>query len=383
MSSTGCGPRTARRCRSPSFRVPNPAYRITSEAAGRLEGLVDRIEARPGDLIDLHEFKERQQTLNVREVIRTLPEGLSEDDLAGILHLALLTECATESYATAIRERAHRFQAGWLARFNDNVWTPDELTHHAPYKYILLNMGFAEDDLDRRIRETQEREYVHYGGETPVHVTTFGMVQEYLTDNWHGLIANLLREASPQAAYMATRIKRRETLHTAWYRDMTSLQIEANPTYVTYVAEEVARFRMPGNSLVPELQSQSARWLPLMGADMERVFKDLLRLLHQTLGNVRHTGEFLMSLSAEKGVQLGPVPLRHIQTALNRLGGPGYGLIGEAALEMAGLDYIFNAKGERQDSAFQLYEGVYEKIRSLVRTWLAGEMASRMNLVTG
>jgi hypothetical protein len=68
------------------------------------------------------------------------------------------------------------------------------------------------------------------------------MVQEYLTDNWHGLIASLLKEASPQAAYMATRIKRRETLHTAWYRDMTALQIEANPTYVTYVAEEVARF---------------------------------------------------------------------------------------------------------------------------------------------
>jgi hypothetical protein len=305
---------------------------------------------------------------------------LDEDDLAGILHLALLTECATESYGAAIRERAKWFDAGWLARFNDDVWTPDELTHHAPYKYILLSMGFAEAELDRKIKETQDKQFTHYGGDTPVHVTTFGMVQEYLTDNWHGLIAKLLKEASPQAAYMATRIKRRETLHTAWYRDMTALQIEANPNYVQYVAQEVANFKMPGNSLVPELQAESMRWLPLMGANMERVFKDLLRLLNQTLGSVRLTGELVMTMAVEKGISLGPVSVKQMQVALNRLGGPGYGLIGEAALEAAGLEYIFKTERERQDSAFRLYDGVYERIRGLVRSWLARELQARTAL---
>ncbi len=166
---------------------------------------------------------------------------------------------------------------------------------------------------------------MHYGGDTPVHVTTFGMVQEYLTDNWHGLIANLLRQASPQAAYMATRIKRRETLHTAWYRDMTALQIEANPSYAGYVAEEVAHFRMPGNSLVPELQGQAQRWLPLMGADFERIYRDVFRLLHRTMGNARLTGELLVRMASEKGVHLGPIPLHQVQAALKRLGGPGTG----------------------------------------------------------
>ncbi len=361
----------------------SPAYRISTEATNRLEALVAQIESKPGDLIDVREFEERTKTLDVRQVIKTLPEGLGEEDLAGILHLALLTECATESYAAAIRERGKQFKAGWLVHFNDDIWTPDELTHHAPYKYILLSLGFSEGDLDRKIRETQEKEYIHYGGETPVHVSTFGMVQEYLTDNWHGLIAQLLKAASPQAAYMATRIKRRETLHTAWYRDMTALQVEADPSYVNYVAEEVARFRMPGNSLVPELQAASTRWLPLMSANMDRVFTDLLRLLHQTLGSVRLTGQLVVSLAAEKGVKLGPLSARQVQTALNRLGGPGYGLIGEAALELGGLDYIFKTRAERQDSGFQLYDGVYEKIRSLVRSWLAKEMASRVGAVTG
>ena len=100
--------------------MANPAlkstYSISDSSTRRLEGLVDRIQARPGDLIDVNEFVQRQQTLDVKEVVRTLPEGLDADDLAGILHLALLTECATESYAAAIRERGRHFGAGWLVR---------------------------------------------------------------------------------------------------------------------------------------------------------------------------------------------------------------------------------------------------------------------------
>lgn len=354
--------------------TPSPAYALPVLAERRLDGLVDRIEAKPGDLIDVREFEERQRNLNVRRVLDTLPEGLSEDDLSGILKLALLTECATESYATAIRERARRFDAGWLSRFNDNVWTPDELTHHTPYKLILLNLGFAESELDREIRETQERHFTHYGGDTPVHVTAFGMVQEYLTDNWHGLISKLFREASPDASYMALRIKRRETLHTVWYRDMTALQVESNPRFVRYVAEEIANFKMPGNSIVPELQAEGVRWLQLMNADFDRIFQDLLRLIQETLTSVRQTGELVVALAAEKGIRIGPLSARQVEVALNRLGGPGYGLIGEAVLERAGLDYMFKPQRGAQDSAFAPYSEVYERVRSLLRGWIAARI---------
>ena len=349
------------------------SYAIPAAAVARLESLVERIEANPGDLIDLHDFEARQRDLDVKQVIQTLREGLTEEDLTGILKLALLTECATDSYAIAIRERAHRFGAGWLARFNDNVWTPDEYTHSDPYKLILMNLGFAEAELDREIKETQEREFVHYGGDTPVHVTTFGMVQEYLTDNWHGLIAKLLKRASPQAAYMAYRVKRRETLHTLWYRDMTAIQVEANPSLVFHVADEAARFRMPGNSLVPELQAQSPRWLPLLGADMERILRDLLRLFHETLGSARLTGAFIVAIAAEKGVRVGPIQLRQAAPALNRLGGPGYGLIGEALLERAGLGYLFRTGRDRNGKL-----PVSERVRALARSWLADRIPIQM-----
>ena len=355
-------------------------YDLPAEAEAKLDALVDRIEARPGDMIDLRAFQELQSRLDVRRCIDTLPEGLTEDDFAGILKLALLTECATETYGDAFAERAKRYDARWLARFNDNVWVPDELTHHTPYKYILMSMGFAEGELDREIREVQETDFTHRGGDTPAHVATFGIVQEYLTDNWHGLIADLLKTASPEASYMATRIKRRETLHTMWYRDMVALQVEANPRLLPHVAEALLKFEMPGNTLVPHLQAQVTRWMPRMGADFDRITKDMVRLIHTTMADLNMTGRLLVQLAVERGFKIGPLSPRLIQTVVNRLGGPGYGLLGEALLERVGLAYIFAPRAGRQDSAFAPYTAGYERLRGLLRSWVASQIDFRLSV---
>jgi hypothetical protein len=312
-----------------------------------------------------------------------LPPGLTEEDFRGILKLALLTECATDSYSAVIGASARRFDVPWLGRFNERVWAPDERTHLTPYKLFLLQLGFSEAELDRDIEETRQRQYVHFGGETPVHVTTFGMIQEYLTDSWHGLISELFREAAPEARHMVLRIKRRETLHTAWYRDMTALQIEANPAYVQYVASEVAGFHMPSMSLVPELHLQARSWQHVIGADFEGIFRDLLRLVQSTLNSVRLTGELVITLAAEKKIKLGPISSRQLAVALRRLGGPGYGIIGEAVLERAGLSYIFRRPNEGQDSAFEPYGGAHERIRGLVRSWVASHLPDPAPLALG
>lgn len=358
---------------------PEATYSLPARAHARLEALVDGIEARPGDMIDVREFQDLQERMDLRTVLATLPEGLTEEDFAGILRLALLTECATETYGDAFEVRAKRYGAPWLSRFNERVWVPDELTHHTPYKYILMGLGFAETEIDRDIRHTQEIDFIHKGGDTPVHVTTFGIVQEYLTDNWHGLIARMLRKASPEASYMATRIKRRETLHTRWYRDMTALQVEADPRFMTSVAEALLKFEMPGNTLVPELQQSVGRWMPMMGADFERITRDMVRLIYETMSDTRATGALLVEIAAEKNFSLGPISPRLIQTAVNRLGGPGYGLLGEALLERVGLSYLFRCERGQQDSAFALYDGPYERIRSLLRSWIARQIDFKLN----
>jgi hypothetical protein len=359
------------------------SYSLPATAQRALDSLVDRIEARPGALIDPAELLERGRLLDAKAAAVNLPAAMTEEDFIGILKLALLTESATDSYAAAINNCADRFDARWLRRFTDRVWSPDELTHYAPYKLILLSLGFEEAELDRDIKETSERQYVHHGGVTPVHMTTFGMIQEYLTDSWHGLISNLLRHSSPEAALMVRRIKRRETLHTVWYRDMTALQVEGNPHFVDDIADQVHQFHMPSMSLVPELHTQGVRWQQLMGADFERLFRDLFRFVQETLQNVRLTGRLVLRLAAAKNVNLGPISGRQLELALRRLGGPGYGLIGEAALQRVGLGYMFNCTDGERDGVFGRREGVHERVRGLVRSWIAERLPPPAQVTLG
>ena len=363
--------------------IDGTTYSLPGEAQRALNSLVDRIEARPGDLIDPKELLDRQDSLDVTAMLTHLPATVTENDFVGILKLALLTESATDTYAAAIDSCADRFDAAWLRRFTDNVWTPDEKTHYLPYKLILQSLGFDEAELDQEIRETRERQYVHYGGSTPVHMTTFGMIQEYLTDNWHGLIGNLLDGSAPAAASVVRKVKRRETLHAAWYRDMTALQVEANPRFVDAIADQVHEFHMPSMSLVPGLQSHGMRWQQSMGADFERNFRDLFRYVQEILGNVRLTGQLVLRLAALKNVSLGPVSGRVLDASLRRMGGPGYGIVGEAALQRAGLAYMFERTSGKQDSAFAVYSGLHEKVRSLLRDWIAERLPPPAPTVLG
>ncbi len=342
------------------------AYSIPETTYNRLEDMVSRIEADPGRSLRPEEF---DVELDTSRVLASLPPGLSDDDFVGILKLAMLTECATDIYVHEISSRAREYKATWLERFNENVWKPDEYLHAEPFKRILLALGHEEAELDREIEETQARSFEHVGGNSPIHVTTFGMVQEYLTDHWHGLISRILRPAMPEASAMTARIKQRETLHMMWYRDMTAIQVEANPEFVHNIAYELNHFRLPGNSLIPDLQSQAERWLPLMGADFNRIVHDMVRLLHNCAGSPEGLGRLALDLGSWRNSKLGRVRPQYVEWALNRFGGWGYGLVGEALLERVGCAYLFKPR-----HAENTKEGITERTRALLRTWLSNQL---------
>lgn len=344
------------------------AYSLPQDAAGRIDQLIDGIEARPGDLIDPQQVSQEASDFNIKDVLASLPEGISEDDLIGILKLAMLTECGTDSYANVFYEGAKLHDAPWLERFVSRTWVPDEHTHTAPFKSMLLSAGFDEAELDREIVAVQDEHYEHCCGKTPVELTTYGMMQEYLTDNWHGLIAGILRPHAPTASYWSTRVKRRETLHCMWYRDMTAIQIGANYDLIPYVAESVVSFKMPGVALVPQHQSRVMNWMPPMGADFPRITRDIFRHFHSVMGSVRRSGELALEVLVRTNT--GGLPPRMIKATLDRLGGPGYGLIGEAMLEKVGLPLPDLDSPDGQDSAMRPYLGVYERMRGAVRSFL-------------
>jgi len=300
--------------------------------------------------------------------------GFAHADLLGVLKLALLTESATDTYAAAIDRRATLYNAPWLGRFIRDVWVPDERLHHTPYRTMLISAGVPEDELDAEIARTCARALDYRSGDTPVHLTAYGMIQEYVTDNWHGLIAGLLRPTLPRAAHIANRVKQRETLHTLWYLDMTAIQVEANPQLLTHVAEAVAHFEMPGKSLVPELEPQVPRWLNLLGNDFERWARDIARLLYTIAGDTARSGALLMRVSEERGTRLGPLPAGVVRATFDRLGGGGYGLLGEALLERVGLGYLYRDRRRTNGQTASLPS----RLRGMVRRWLAHQIDVRV-----
>ena len=342
-------------------------YYLPPSAASKLEALVDEIEARPGPMVDTAAMREACDRLDVRSVVAQLPDDLTEEDLVGILKLAMLTECATDSYSAVFQEGAAEFDAPWLARFNTRVWTPDEHTHYTPYKFMLQSLGHTEEELDNEMREVQERNYDHCCGRTPIELTTYGIVQEYLTDNWHGMISQLLRPAAPYAATCTAMVKRRETLHTVWYRDMTAVQVEENPQMLDMVAGTVQSFQMPGTRLVPQFGTRALEWMSKAGVDFGRVARDLVRNFHEVAGNMKRTGQLFIDLAAIRGVNIGPLPVSAARRLLDRIGGAGYGLVGEAVLDKFGIPRPTAADQARPVSLPpRLYEAVRSRLRGMV-----------------
>lgn len=339
-------------------------FHLPPSAISRLDTLVDGIEANPGPLLNPAHLREAAESLNIRSAIEHLPEGMSEEDFVGILKLAMLTECATDSYSAVFQDGAERFDSPWLARFNTRVWTPDEHTHFTPYKLMLQSLGHSEEELDREMRVVQERSYEHCCGRTPIELTTYGIIQEYLTDNWHGMISQLLKPSAPYAARCASMVKRRETLHTTWYRNMTAIQLEENPEMLGLVANTVLSFQMPGTRLVPEFGPRSLEWMSKANVDFPRVARDFVRNFQQVAGTMKRAGQLFVELASKRGVRIGPVPIGAVRRMLDKVGGPGYGLIGEALMDKFGIPRPASAN---QIGPISLPPRMYEAFRSRVR----------------
>lgn len=352
------------------------AYKLPPTAAPKLEALVDQIVARPGQLIDVKAMEEMPQQLDVNAVMKNLPEEIDEEIFVKMLRLAMLTECATDSYAAVFTEGATRYKADWLIRFNQQVWVPDEHTHAAPYFHMLRSLGYTEEELNRQIRETQDKTYEHCCGYTPVELTTYGTVQELLTDHWHGLIARVMKPAAPVAARFSNMIKRRETLHTVWYRDMTAVQVEENPELITLVSKTLTTFQMPGTSLVPDCGPYALQWMNKLHVDFNYVARELVRNISESAGNVKRSGMVLVEMAVARSIPMGPFPAKFVRGAMNRLGGAGYGLLGEAILERVGLPLPAKWEG-KPDSGIHFHLGLYEKIRAKARTFIANKIDTR------
>ncbi len=322
---------------------PSQDYSMTPRGVKRLNKYVADIKnSRIGmNFIDPEQLEVASQSLDVKKLVTTLPEGMTLNDFEGMVELSAYTECATPIYSGEFREGSDASGSSWLRDFNDDIWDPDETGHALPFEIILLQLGHSQASIDARKREVLSRIHQHGKGYTNAHLTGFGMIQEYLTVHWYKQIYDILRPSNPEVADGVDLVKQREGLHTTWYRDMTAIQIEENPRLIRHVAEEAVRFQMPGTELVPDLQAKVDDWMKLMGADLSKIYKDLVRLHKHVSGTVANGGRLMVDIGALTGMPIkGPVDARHLKMVLDHapvVGDYGYALIGAGIMQKFGL----------------------------------------------
>ena len=195
---------------------------------------------------DLNSMFEGFQTKNLVKNSK-----ISETELIETFRLSMITESLTEQYADTFIKGALDFKATWLSNYIENFWVPDELGHMDPFKNVLMDLGYNESELEQQIKDAKEQtDYLKSHGSdiSPIALTTYGMVQECITDFWYELQLEFFPlESGTRKAI--SKIKGREALHTVQFRDLTSIQLENDPSLLLSILETITKFQMPGNHI--------------------------------------------------------------------------------------------------------------------------------------
>ena len=298
----------------------------------------------PGQMIDPRVFEQIEEQIDLARLIPGLARTIPYEDFVNALRLALLTESATDTYSVQFQEVAKMYGADWLAAFNARVWDPDEQTHRTPYFRTLVGMGCDPAELQREMKQAQERHFDRKAANDPASITMFGTNQELLTDGYHGAVAFTIKPYAPLAAHGIFLVKKREKLHTEWYRKMTAIQIEHNPELLANAAYITAHFEMPEGQVAPQYAPMGGDYWQMMGMDRAQVVKDLVRVFHQLTGDVHKTGQFLLDVGAERGIKVKGISVRFLRALLMQLHLTGF--IGEVILQSMGLSYLFQKEEE-------------------------------------
>lgn len=323
------------------------SYRISETTNNQLIAYVADLEWEPrGERVGKIDFTDTSRPLidpvRLREL---LPEGLSEEEFYKAVRISNLIECATLSYVGVFVASADRYGARWLRRFATHTWGPDELEHADPFKLVLLQGGYCEEELDREALHTEQKIYEHTSGDTPVQMTGFGLVQEEITAVWHGLIGSILRKVSPELAREVIATTGREHLHKMWYTDQTMYQIMGNPELRHLFTDTLTRFKFPGEVLIPDLYEGAIDLIPKMGGEktLNRLEQDFVRLVDKALSDGKrpeYLGETVLGV-LEREAQDKGLPLLPLIRALSRT--PGLGRVintftGQLIRERVGLN---------------------------------------------
>ena len=267
--------------------------------------------------------------------------GMTADDLIDSFRLSLITESLTEQYSKTFQIGARMYGAQWLQDYVLGFWEPDEYGHADPFKNILVDFGINETDLRVDIDEAKqgvEYETKHASGFHPIALTTYGMIQECITDYWYELQRGF-SPANSNTSKVISKVKGREALHTVQFRNLTALQLEADPSLLTEIINASTSFQMPSNHIpnVSDIESKTQEWIPKMNGSVIELLRRIVANLNMALDDNRNLGKLLIEYAtASERKFIDQVPNTLVKKALNTFPA-SHGIVGEAMLEQLGL----------------------------------------------
>ncbi|MCH2318374.1 MAG: hypothetical protein MK369_00620 [SAR202 cluster bacterium] len=294
--------------------------------------------------------------------------GMTADDLIDSFRLSLITESLTDQYSKTFQIGAHMYGAQWLQDYVVGFWEPDEYGHADPFKNVLVDFGINETKLQLEIDEakhTVDYQTKHTSGFHPIALTTYGMIQECITDYWYELQRGFF-PASSNTAKVISKVKGREALHTVQFRNLTALQLEEDPALLAEIINASASFQMPSNHIpnVFDIERKTQDWIPKMNGSVVELLKRIILNLNVTLDDNGKLGKLLIEYATTSERKfINHVPNSLVKKALNTFP-VSHGIVGEAMLEQLGLT------ANEKDVPMNLLEKIHFNLRKSLKRYV-------------
>ena len=293
---------------------------------------------------------------------------MSADELTNTFRLSYITESLTEQYAATFHEGARKYNAKWLSDYITGFWEPDEKGHADPFRNVLTDFGIDKRTLDDEVHQAHEQTNYsskHGSGLHPISLTTYGLIQECITDYWYELQRSFFPSTSHTSKAIGL-VKGREALHTVQFKTLTAMQLEQDPLLLELIINTIKNFQMPANHIptISHIEQQTQNWIPHMNGSVYELLKRILGKIYDALQDTSSFGKILLEYASESEQRiLSLLPNKFTSRVISSMrGGPGF--VGELILESLG---IIPNEIEAPKTNF---ETVQYRLKQIVKRWV-------------
>ena len=150
------------------------------------------------------------------------------------------------------------------------------------------------------------------------------------------------------------------------FRNLTAIQIEAEPELIDNVIHATLNFQKPANEIAPikDIESKTQEWIPRMNGEVIGLLKRIVSNLSIALDDKDKLGKLFTryaSHSERRFIKF--IPNSFLAQAIRRIR-PGYGIVGEIVLEQLGL--ISNESQVPKNTI----EEIEFRIKTAIKRWV-------------